>query len=72
MPVRDIADLRAQLTKLAPGQTLPVFYSDFELIWPSGWEDEASRRQAIKVAQEHNCVIDEYATVDRLLGFKKL
>ena len=69
--VRTLAELRAQLTNLAAGKTLPVFYSDFDHIWPSGWEDEDSRRQAMEVAKEHNCVIDEYA-IDRLLGFRKL
>jgi hypothetical protein len=70
MPVRTLAELRAQLTNLAPGKTLPVFYSDFDHIWPRGWEDKGSRRQAIEVAKEYDCVIEEYA-VDRVLGFKK-
>jgi hypothetical protein len=63
--------LRAELTKLNPGQTLPVFYWTFDLIWPRGWQDETSRREAMQVAQEHGCVIDESA-VDRLLDFRKL
>jgi hypothetical protein len=71
-PVRNLEDLNAELSKLNSGDKLVVYHFTFDLIWPRGWKDELSRRQATEVARAHKCVIDESVSNDRALVFRKL
>ena len=71
-PIRNLDDLKRELTALQPGQELALFYVPFELVFSGNWErDECARDTARKLAADYNCTIDEYPDL-RAVSFRKL
>jgi len=71
-PIRNLDDLKRELTALQPGQQLALFYVPFESVFSGSCEgDEVARDAARKLAGDYNCTIDEYPEL-RAVAFRKL
>jgi hypothetical protein len=70
-PVRDIKDLKYELTRLTSGSLLVLQPLQFERVFSGSWDnDEAARNKARQIADDHDCEIEE-SRDPQMLAFKK-
>jgi hypothetical protein len=70
--VRDIRDLKYELTRLTSGTLLVLHPLQFERVFSGSWDNnEAARNEAHQIAFDHKCVIEE-SRDPQMLAFRKL